>query len=880
MGGAAPGEAGSSGRWEAPTFGCSGLQLVAVEMTIQRAFKVDSGRISFSMELAPTIEEAAPSRGPPLRLEPMRRSSSGASAAAPEEAEAVVVEGGRCVVGRAGGASVISGVTTLNVSREQAVLERVDEGWVLRQRGMNPSCVVTADGVFLVRQGESRRLDDGDAVALDGKELMARASRACSVCDAFRVRTAPRRSEEAAALLAAKDAEIRALKRKLEEVRAAPGGGGGDRPEIIPIRESPPPVVRVRARFVGGATRAVEVRGETVGSLRAALEAADAAATRPLKVIWKQRVLGDDAAALAAVGLAGDDDTLHEVVVVPAPPTTEDAAGPDAVFRFADGTTKDVFRESDAETVAQVLARAAPGHAATFRGAALDGARALWTGFNLQRGCVVDVAPAEEDEKAFRVFVRPAGLAGAAATPADVAVDVRGGDAVQRLLDAVPGAAAVVFNGRRLAPTETLRDVDFVAKGSVFAAIAAPTAPPASAPPPPPPPVVAVPCRWPLASPKAYVLFSRNCPKKLCGILGRLVEDLGGSVDAAVRGDRYEDARVGRGDGCGCAPSGRTTHVVVSDDEALRRLRCRDGAPGRRGELLGYLGLAPTGGDVGDRLWFVAQGWLHACRGGRAREDDYLAMPGLTPSVRGAVAADDDESQMDLDEAELSGEDAPAARATVAALEALREDAAEAGDVAARVRGAAAAEAAASLADLRPSARYTGLRRLEGEATSKASSSRPASPRPLPTRAHDAAFGPQTRVSIPLGKGAPATLRGPRSRVRDLLALCAHVRSLSGEPPRDRLAPVFVFSRGRPASPYLDMDRPSAFGPPCAGALRHSWLVVVDPTEVEAYASRHPDALFLVLPEAGRKVSSWAGKGRERGQLQRLLARSFSTRFG
>ena len=52
----------------------------------------------------------------------------------------------------------------------------------------------------------------------------------------------------------------------------------------------------------------------------------------------------------------------------------------------------------------------------------------------------------------------------------------------------------------------------------------------------------------------------------------------------------------------------------------------------------------------------------------------------------------------------------------------------------------------------------------------------------------------------------------------------------------------------------MDQDRPLALGGHAPGRLRHVWVVVVDPEELEAYASRHPDALFLALPRAGRAV--------------------------
>ena len=54
---------------------------------------------------------------------------------------------------------------------------------------------------------------------------------------------------------------------------------------------------------------------------------------------------------------------------------------------------------------------------------------------------------------------------------------------------------------------------------------------------------------------------------------------------------------------------------------------------GRREALLRYLGLSGVGGDLGDQVWFVKQGWINACKGGRVPEDDYVACPGLVPST-------------------------------------------------------------------------------------------------------------------------------------------------------------------------------------------------------------------------------------------------------
>ena len=327
-------------------------------------------------------------------------------------------------------------------------------------------------------------------------------------------------------------------------------------------------------------------------------------------------------------------------------------------------------------------------------------------------------------------------------------------------------------------------------------------------------------------------------------LTGKLVEDLGGSVDCAVSGDRYDAARIGRDRG-GCGVSRRTTHVIVSDDEARRRLRCRDGGPGRRRELLAYLGFDPAGGDAGDRLWFVSQGWAHASRGKRADERSFLATPGLAPSAPPEPVA-----------AELpppAAAPAEVGAATRHALAAIRRDAEEAaGDV--EARRAARDAGAATLAELRPSARYTGLRRLEGPARAwRPDGDRPRARRPAPTRASDASLGDAARLEVDVG-GEAALLRGPSVRLADYLALCAHVRGLGGAPPSDRVAPVFVFSRGRAESPYVDQDRPLALGGHAPGRLRHVWVVVVDPEELEAYAARHPDALFLALPRAGRAV--------------------------
>jgi len=283
----------------------------------------------------------------------------------------------------------------------------------------------------------------------------------------------------------------------------------------------------------------------------------------------------------------------------------------------------------------------------------------------------------------------------------------------------------------------------------------------------------------------------------------------------------------------------------VSDDEARRQLRCRDGGPGRRRELLAYLGFDPAGGDAGDRLWFVSQGWAHASRGGRADERGFLATPGLAPSTLPEPVA--------ADVPPPAAAPAEVGAATKHALAAIRRDAEEAaGDAAAR--RAARDAGAATLEELRPSARYTGLRRLEGPAKAwRPDGDRPRAPRPATTRALDASLGDAARLEVDVG-GEAALLRGPSVRLADYLALCAHVRSLGGAPPSDRVAPVFVFSRGRAESPYVDQDRPLALGGHAPGRLRHVWVVVVDPGELEAYASRHPDALFLALPRAGRAV--------------------------
>ena len=48
------------------------------------------------------------------------------------------------------------------------------------------------------------------------------------------------------------------------------------------------------------------------------------------------------------------------------------------------------------------------------------------------------------------------------------------------------------------------------------------------------------------------------------------------------------------------------------------------------------------------------------------------------------------------------------------------------------------------------------------------------------------------------------------------------------------------------------VERPSALGVPQAGRRRSGWLIVVDPAEAPRYAAAHPDALFLILPKAGR----------------------------
>ena len=127
----------------------------------------------------------------------------------------------------------------------------------------------------------------------------------------------------------------------------------------------------------------------------------------------------------------------------------------------------------------------------------------------------------------------------------------------------------------------------------------------------------------------------------------------------------------------------------------------------------------------------------------------------------------------------------------------------------------------------------------------------------------DASLGDAARLEVDVG-GEAALLRGPSVRLADYLALCAHVRGLGGAPPSDRVAPVFVFSRGRAESPYVDQDRPLALGGHAPGRLRHVWVVVVDPEELEAYASVPNSTTGLGGPD----------------QLENSLARSNRSRFG
>ncbi|KAH8094097.1 hypothetical protein JL720_4086 [Aureococcus anophagefferens] len=541
-----------------------------------------------------------------LVLEPLKRASTSSSRHTDDgssPADAVAVDGSRCVLGRAGGDSVVAGVTTLNVSREQVALERCEGGWRATQRGMNPSCVITDDGVHVLRRGESRLLQDGDDVVLDGNSLMGRVRKQGGFCDGFRVRT---RAPEPASLLAAKDAEIRELKRKLEEAARQPRAHGHPAQRDAAARRGRPGRGRRRRGRVG---RGAAPRGRDRRRPPAVARGATGLAP-PFKVIFRQRVLDDDAATLEGVGLVED----AAVVVVAAP---------------------------------------------------------------------------------FKVRARIVG-------GAEVAVDAQRTHAVAALKAAIAGAAAltdpftVIFRQRPLADdAATLADEGFGGADVVVVARAS-----------------------------ASALPLRGDERR-----GKLVEDLGGSVDCAVSGDRYDAARIGRDRG-GCGVSRRTTRVIVSDDEARRQLRCRDGGPGRRRELLAYLGFDPAGGDAGDRLWFVSQGWAHASRGGRADlcadERDFLATPGLAPSA-------------------------------------------------------------------------------------------------LPE---------------PVAADAPPPAAAP-------------AEGLGGAPPSDR-APSSS-SRGA-ESPYVDQDRPLALGGHAPGRLRHVWVVVVDPEELEAYASRHPDALFLALPRAGRAV--------------------------
>ena len=465
-----------------------------------------------------------------LVLEPLKRASTSSSRHTDDgssPADAVAVDGSRCVLGRAGGDSVVAGVTTLNVSREQVALERCEGGWRATQRGMNPSCVIADDGVHVLRRGESRLLQDGDDVVLDGNSLMGRVRKQGGFCDGFRVRT---RAPEPASLLAAKDAEIRELKRKLEEAARQP-----PRPTVIPRDETPPPAVAVRATVVGGADASVEARplaGETVGDLRRSLAAATGLAP-PFKVIFRQRVLDDDAATLEGVGLVEDaavvvvaapfrvrarivggsevavdaqrthavaalkaaiagaaaltapftvifrqrplaDDAATladegfegdaDVVVVVAPPAPRPAR-----FRFA-ATNAAVDADARAgATVRDVLA-ATPGcagHAASFGGRPLD-PDARWADLGLAGGAVVDLAAAPAAP--FAVTVRTAA--------GDVRVETAADDAVDAVVARVAGCAGLVFAGARLDGAAPLSHYN-VQKGHVLLAV--PAAAPADA---------------------------------------------------------------------------------------------------------------------------------------------------------------------------------------------------------------------------------------------------------------------------------------------------------------------------------------------------------------------------------------------------------------
>ena len=127
-----------------------------------------------------------------LVLEPLKRASTSSSRHTDDgssPADAVAVDGSRCVLGRAGGDSVVAGVTTLNVSREQVALERCEGGWRATQRGMNPSCVIADDGVHVLRRGESRLLEDGDVD--DGGGLSVEASRPVDGSEVVNQRTRP-----------------------------------------------------------------------------------------------------------------------------------------------------------------------------------------------------------------------------------------------------------------------------------------------------------------------------------------------------------------------------------------------------------------------------------------------------------------------------------------------------------------------------------------------------------------------------------------------------------------------------------------------------------------------------------------------------------------
>ena len=103
-----------------------------------------------------------------LVLEPLKRASTSSSRHTDDgssPADAVAVDGSRCVLGRAGGDSVVAGVTTLNVSR-CCIVNVTKELCVFNGTVKEPSGRVSLETVENYREGNLTADPDGDAPGL------------------------------------------------------------------------------------------------------------------------------------------------------------------------------------------------------------------------------------------------------------------------------------------------------------------------------------------------------------------------------------------------------------------------------------------------------------------------------------------------------------------------------------------------------------------------------------------------------------------------------------------------------------------------------------------------------------------------------------------